>query len=335
MKFVIYSRVTNSYGVSVIIDNIIAACRRRNINCRQITSLDEAKNDEIIMPYGLLETVEMIREKHCPKVSFLIDAISLGAKNKFINYTKVGHCFHRDYITSLAKYIKWRGLEKQVVKKVKSIVLVSELDGNYLREMNPIVNIIICRNGANSVQNIGHTESDKLRLGILSSWSSRQSYEENNWFIRKYFVNLSKTHPNVELVVAGRGAFIHRLEGIPQVRVLGEIKDLEEFFREIDIFVGANLKGCGILNRCLDAFSYGVPVIGYKESFSGFGYMKDSFVSFSNYKEFENVVEAIRYDLKRRKWITENATNYLCQYNNWQHNYDKLIKDIIKIYNSQ
>ena len=287
--------------------------------------------EEIVIPYGLLETIEMINMKYNHPISLLIDVISIGAWNKLCWYTRVGHIFHRDYIYTFLHFLKWQRLDKIVSKEVANIVLVSDYDGDYLKQFNRNVNIFVCRNGALKPSVKPHVPSDKVRMGILSSWSSVGAYEENNWFIRKYFLRYAKKNPNIELVVAGRGVFIEKLRGLPNVKVLGEVVDLADFFCNIDLFIAPNPKGCGILNRCLDAFAYKVPVVGHKNAFSGFGYMKDSYIPFEGYEQFVAAIEKLKNDTTLKQQLVSNASETIEKYNNWDCNIGILLDQLKEI----
>lgn len=207
-------------------------------------------------------------------------------------------------------------------------MVVSARDGEYLKKFNRNLNVLVCPNGVNKVILKQNVPSEKFRLGILSSWADENTYEENNWFIRKYYDRYAKTNPNIELIIAGRGKMAKRLVGLPQVTVMGEIKDLADFFACIDVFVAANPKGCGILNRCLDAFVYRVPVIGCKGAFSGFGYMKNSFLSFNTYHEFVEAAERLKKDKNLRKQLVSNASKEIEVHNDWDRNLGGLIDKI-------
>ena len=194
MKIAIYTQPTDSYGILVIVENLIRVGMLNGIQCRHIVSLDSAGKDETVIPYGPLETAEMIDKGMIPVVSLLVDAISLGAQNKLIHYVKVGHVWHKDFIGTFLRYIKWYFLDKRIAKSLKNIMLVSKIDGDYLKQFNKDLNILVCPNGYSDVTIKPHTESKKLRLGILSSWATENTFEENNWFVSKYFKRYAKIY---------------------------------------------------------------------------------------------------------------------------------------------
>lgn len=328
MHIAIYTRPTNSYGVLVIVDNIIKVGLQRDIVCRHITSLADAKEDEVVLPYGTLETVEMIKAGKTPILSLLVDAISLGVSNKFRVYTKTLQIWNKDYIYSLLRIFKWGYLDRRIAKTVKNVMVVSETDGNYMKKMNKGLNVIVCPNGIAESAPRPHVPSNKLRLGILSSWNSIGSYQENNWFLRSYYPRFAKQNPDVELVIAGRGVYVERLRDLPQVHVMGEVENLSDFFSNIDYFLSVNPKGCGILNRCLDAFVHKVPVIGHMGSLTGFTYMKDAYLSFNNYNEFVLAINRLSNEEGLGARLVDNAYREVQSHNNWDKNIGYLLDQI-------
>ena len=332
MKIAIYSRDSSNYGILVIIEQLIRSCNKYGVECRQICSLTEGNHDETIIPYGVLEAMEMLKHKGNVPMAFLIDAISLGAWNKFVVYTKTGYIFHKDYIKTLLQFFRWYYYDSYVAKHVKNIMLVSECDGNYLKKIKSDSNIIVCPNGVINNAHIKEKQpSQNLRMGILSSFLSPTAIYENGWFIYKYFRKYAKENPNVELVLAGRGKYIEVFANEPNVRILGEVDDLADFFKEIDVFIGANAKGCGILNRVLDAFTYQVPVIGHKNAFTGFGDMHESFLPFENYKSFTTVIDKLMNGEINSEEMVVNASLQIERYYNWDKNYNKLVETILNI----
>ena len=141
---------------------------------------------------------------------------------------------------------------------------------------------------------------------------------------------LHSKHTNTVLKLAGRGRKINRFQNQEGIEVLGEVKDLADFFANIDVFISSNPKGCGILNRVLDAFMYKVPVLGHVASFSGFPSSDGICYKFNNYCTFESALEYIttnRTDAWKR---VEKAIEYTKENNNWERNYQELVEKLMK-----
>lgn len=319
-----------SNGVAVIVDNILKYCSAMNIAIRYVGSLENISHAETIIPYGPKESKELINAGYDTVCCLLVDAISLGYLNKIKHYLNVGHFFHKDFLYSIYAFLRYFFYEKQIVKKYKNIVLVSQADIDYLQGEKDKKKFICLRNGLNVPKIVSEkTKSDLFRIGILSAWDSFQSNEENRWFLKKYVPKYIRNHPNVEFVLAGRGAKIQEYVSIPGVKVVGEVESLDTFFSNIDILLSPNPKGCGILNRVLDAIAYKTPVIGHTGSFSGFKGMEKGFLTFNDYNSFCETVEKIK-NKNLQKALVFEACKFAQEYLNWEKNYIEFINQYIK-----
>lgn len=330
-KIKIYSPYSGSYGISVIVDKLVDVFNKEGLSCEVINTLDGQAKDTLIIPYASDPAVEMIQKGFRTDISFFTDAYSLGYKNKVFFSLKRLSVFNYDFIRSVGLYFIERIGERRVTSHFKNIVLVSDHDIKYLQENNKFCPNYFCLpNGAPDPLVLPKTPADKIRLGILSSWGHQSTAAENGWFVTDYFKRYAKSHNNVELILAGRGKFIEKYKGIEGVRVMGEVNDLNEFFSQTDMFIAVNPKGCGILNRVLDAFAYKTFVLGHEASFTGFKYMKNCYMQFTNYASFERTLDyAIGHPEIRTQFI-ENATEAINMYNNWDVNIKKFINEVVR-----
>ena len=115
------------------------------------------------------------------------------------------------------------------------------------------------------------------------------------------------------------------------MKYIGEVDSLDDFFKDIDIFISACPKGCGILNRVLDAFSYKTIVLGHEKSFSGFRDLKDCYLEFNDYSSFENRMDYIINNPKEIEGMIENAFNEIQKKFDWNKNYNHLIDYIEEV----
>ena len=320
-----------SYGVTVIVDNIASVFNKNGVKAEVIYKLEGLPKDAFIIPYGIDIALEMINKGYKTDTVFMADAFTLGYIEKIKFYLKHLNIFHYDFFYCFYCLLRDYRIETKVVKNFKNIILVSETDINYLKKRALAETTFFCMpNGANFCHVEPKTKSDIVRLGILSNWWHTTLAEENAWFINDYFQKYAGTHKNVKLYLAGRGSYIEQFRKIPGVVIMGEIGDLNDFFKNIDIFITANPKGCGILNRVLDAFAYKTCVLGNKNSFTGFRYMKDSFVEFDDYRSFEIALNELSNNSERREQLVQNAYAEITEHNNWEKNIIKLLSFIQK-----
>jgi hypothetical protein len=320
---------TNSFGVNVIIDKFVEICLSENISCKYINNLDGIKTSEMVIPYGIDCAIELINKGYKTEVCFMVDAVTLGYLNKIKFYLRNKMVFQYDFFRSIYVYLDDMHKVRKVLKHYERIMLVSQTDIDYLKRISPQNTKFLCvPNGVQLVECSPKTESNKLRLGILSSWNEKVSFIENDWFIRKIYKKFFAEHPDTVLYIAGRGVYGEIYKNMPGIQYMGEVEDLNDFFKNIDIFIAANPKGCGILNRTLDSFRYKTIVLGYEQSFSGFTYMKESYLSFKDYNSFENRIAFIQGNPNDVDHIIDNAYIAILNYNNWQKNYLDLISKL-------
>jgi len=317
-------------GVTVIVNNLIKYCSDMDVDICHTASLKNLSYIDTIIPYGVKESKELINAGYNTVCCLLVDAISLGYLNKIKHYLRVGHFFHKDFLYSIYGYLRYSFYEKQIVKRYQKVVLVSQTDIDYLRGGEDKNKFICLRNGLNIPQIVSKkATSDMFRIGILSVWDSFQSNEENRWFLKKYVPKYVKNHPDVEFILAGRGSRIHEYTSVPGVKVIGEVDSLDTFFSNIDVLLSPNPKGCGILNRVLDAIAYKTPVIGHTGSFSGFKGMEKGFLSFDDYDSFCMVVEKIKNKDLQASLVSESYKFALENFN-WEKNYKEFIDQYVK-----
>lgn len=319
-----------SYGISVIVNNLLKFSNSLGVMMDCVDSLDGISKDDAVVPYGPKESKELIDFGYNTNCCLLIDAISLGYLNKIKHYIKSRHVFHKDFLYSIYGYIRYSAYEKKIVKKYNKIILVSQTDIDYLQNKNNKDKFICLKNGINIPQIVSKkSKSEKFRIGILSSWASFQSNEENRWILKKYVPKYIATHSNVEFILAGRGKWIHEYSSIPGVKVVGEINSLDDFFSNVDVFLSSNPKGCGVLNRILDAIAYKTPIIGHEKSFSGFRGMEKGFVSFADYNSFCKAIDKVKEKDVQASLVSE-AYKFAHDNFDWKTNYDNFIIQYIK-----
>lgn len=320
-----------SYGVSIITNKLVQILKEKGFDAKEVYSLENLPKDAFIIPYGIDLAVDMINKGFNTDVVFLADAFTLGYRNKIEFYLKQCNIFHYDFFYSIYCLLRDYRIESNVLRNFKRIALVSEVDIKYFKKRSrPNTEFFCVPNGANFAEVEPKVFDDHIRLGILSSWWHTTLAEENDWFIRDYFSKYIRKHPNVILYLAGKGSYINQYRGLPNVRIMGEVPTLNDFFKHIDIFVVPNPKGCGILNRVLDAFAYKTCVIGHKNAFSGFTYMKDCYLDFDNYSSFETKLNDLVDSKEVRKKLAQNAFTSIIENNQWDKNLSNFISSVIR-----
>lgn len=339
MKIYIYC-TQNAHGIKIIIDNLKKAFIRKGIECEHISSLRDIEKCEIIIPYGVKDSLKLLKNDYNADVVFAADAITLGFKNKILHYIKFKRIWSYDFWYSIYGYLRYYIEEKKMLKNYKKIILVSMRDIDYLHETyhSPIEKFIYATNGIDRVDKLKkHKRQHRLSLGILATWYSSQIIEESKWFIEEIYIPYVKSKKNkeIELILAGRGPKIKQFEGLKNIKVIGEVDSLGDFFSQIDVMISSNPKGCGILNRVLDSFAHRVPVCGVSESFSGFSEAEGCYMTFSNLNDFSSLIEIITDDEHFTRKVADRAYLYIKRKHDWIQIYDDLVEKLLDHYKKE
>ena len=85
MNYYVYN-TQKANGVKVIVQNLIKGFERRGITCQEVKSLANCNKNDIVIPFGVKESMEVYKKGFNPSLALLVDAISLGYKNKIKFY---------------------------------------------------------------------------------------------------------------------------------------------------------------------------------------------------------------------------------------------------------
>ena len=176
-----------------------------------------------------------------------------------------------------------------------------------------------------------YDKTKSLKLGIIAHWMF-VSIDETRWFIDDVFKKLRSIYPGMELIIAGRGdekmaRHYFRGEG---VRFIGEVESLDDFFNNINIYVATVPKGCGVLNKLLDAFSYRVFSIGVEASFSAFTELKEGYLMCDTIEDYVNAIQMYRDNQEQIHRMVENAYEYISQFHTDEEKNYKEVIDVIE-----
>lgn len=332
----LYSHELTSPGIRVIVDNIKKNLLKRGIECRLTNSSLEFSACDFVIPYGPKESYEIMKLGHSKTLSLLIDYYSLGCRNKIKFYLKHGKIFYKDFLYSIYGYLKYHPIEMKVARAYKHVALVSQNDINQLKKDAPKSNCVLIRNGVNHNRSTAPKikDLDKIVLGIISNWQF-VSIDETRWFIEDILPKITKVYPNAILRIAGRGDTDRARKNFskyPNIEFVGPVDSLDDFFNNLDIYVATVPKGCGILNKVLDAFSYKVFTIGVKESFSGIDGLENGYKECTNANDYIKAIDLYLNDKNMVDQIVNNAYNHILKYHNFDDNYDEIVELIIALY---
>jgi glycosyltransferase involved in cell wall biosynthesis len=107
-------------------------------------------------------------------------------------------------------------------------------------------------------------KSDLPRLLFVGNYRHPPNREAVSHFAMEILPRIHKVIPHVQFCVVGANADLldrRTLSRIPQVKVVGYVKDVRDHYQEADVFVAPILSGNGMRVKLLEAFSMGMAVV--------------------------------------------------------------------------
>ncbi|MDY5024538.1 MAG: glycosyltransferase [Candidatus Egerieousia sp.] len=332
-KVYFYTRNTNSPGVTIILNSIVRSLLPYGIEGHIIDNIDNISRNELVIPYGTYECYELLKTSHSKELALLVDYYSYGCLNKIFFYLKRLKLNYKDFYYSIISYLRYGFKDLKVAKSYAKVMMVSLSDIQKLTKKTNNSTYLLCKNCVKiQERDFRPYNGTPIKLGIIAHWTFI-SVDETRWFIDDVFSKLRLHYPNIELVIAGRGnaKIAERYFNKDGVKFIGEVSRLDDFFDNIDIYVATVPKGCGILNKLLDAFSYKVFSIGIKPSFSAFSDLRNGYLICETIKEYENAIWIYMNKPDEVQRIVNNAYNYVLEFHtDEEKNYESIVKTIVR-----
>ena len=319
-----------SPGIKVIIEHLKIAFAKKGI----VVHLTDNNCDEnkIYIPYGPKESYQLAKLKRKVLFSLMVDYFSLGCKNKALFLLK-NRIFTIEIVRCFLQFLLYYYRENTILRYYKKIFLVSKNDIIKLSKRSTNNEFFWVPNGFDtSSSRYVKKKSSRIRLGVLSNWTPG-ALAECSWFIDKYLPAINNQIPNIDFYVAGRcknKKVESYLKGNPNIIYVGWVEDLSDFFSNVDIYVATVSRGCGILNKVLDAFAHKTLVIGHPNSFTGFWGLDNGYIECLSINDYIRAIQLFDNNKDEVEQIIENAYNYILKTNNWDKNYDDFVDKILQ-----
>lgn len=323
----VHSKLLMAHGVQVIVQQIERKIKEATV----VNSLKDVPKGAIVIPYGVLESVELIKKKKdYPLVlSMLVDAYSLGESSKLVCFWNKPYIAFSQKLRGALKYVKFTLYEWLILRYYNHVVLVSWGDKyyysrklstrRYAEKITVIPNGIIPWEGNRIYR---RKNNHKLIIGCLSPWDE-SAFATLQLFLNEIWAKLN-TRNNLKLIIAGRYLTEDKknyILGFENIEVMGEVKDLSEFYDAIDVSLLTMVKRCGIINRLLDAFSYQVPVLTRPQSLLAFKEKLDCCYVYNDVNTFERMVANILNNPLMVQKKVNDARDVILRNNDWEKNY--------------
>jgi len=231
------------------------------------------------------------------------------------------------YLRHLAVTLK--NYEEQVVTLVDGVAAITPTDEKYFRKLQPVCSTIpFGVNPENYPLHAGQVEYPSLFS--LGSMNWIPNVEGIKWFLLNVWPDIHEHFPDLKYYLAGREmpAWMRKLN-LPNVVVLGEIKDASEFISSKAVMIVPLFSGSGIRIKIIEGMAAGKTIISTSLGAEGIGYTNHENILIANAPcEFFDMISLSVADKRLFEKIGKQAraliqTHYLPQ---------KLIQNLLGFY---
>lgn len=204
-------------------------------------------------------------KKEIKAIAYLADSMELNAKS-IIKHSSSLKIKTKELIKSMLYHYR----EKKNLSYFNSVIYVSYVDAEYAKKIHQNAKSLIkvIPQGMSVPQNRIHyrTDNDNIVLGMLTGFSN-DSFQNNVIpFITEIFPILYKRFSSIKLIIAGKGASEAQrkvMDTVEGCSYIGFVPKLSDFYGKINASIITVKKDCGLVNRILESWAYGVPVISF------------------------------------------------------------------------
>lgn len=251
-------------------NEFVLAARRANI---EVDVIPEKRRFDLSVIPALRTAIEHrqpdLITTHSVKSHFLLWRSGLSKKYPWL-------AFHHGYTTTDRKMRLYNRLDRWSLPKADRVVTVCHAFAHNLSAITniPVDRILVQHNAVRPKQAASADSVQTLRekLGLAADERvilsvGRLSQEKAHADLIAAFAQLSKTNPNLKLVIAGDGPERSPLESLSRqigdgerIVFAGQVSDVQPFYGLADIFVLPSHRE-GSPNALLEAMAAGVPVV--------------------------------------------------------------------------
>jgi len=232
------------------------------------------------------------------------------------------------YLNHLSKTLK--NYEKGILNNYDGIVPISEKDAGFFKEISdtPVMPISFGINPKST--EVTYNKPVENALFHIGSMNWIPNEEGIRWFLDNAWPLISEENPSLKVYLAGREMpqWLSKLK-VPNVEVVGEVPDAQEFIQSKSISIAPLFSGSGIRIKIIESMAMGKAVISTKIGAEGIHYTDGKNILIANTaEEFSKAATFLYENPEKSKEIGENARKLILE----KHNNEKIIQNLISFY---
>lgn len=126
-----------------------------------------------------------------------------------------------------------------------------------------------------SAEEFDFNSLDNKRVLLFVGSLYQPNIDGLDWFVKEVYGKISETFI---LMVIGRGleTLREKYKNIPGMVIVGAVSDLAPYYNHADVVIAPIFDGGGMKQKTAEAFAYGKPFVGTRESLQGYEQAVDS-----------------------------------------------------------
>jgi sugar transferase (PEP-CTERM/EpsH1 system associated) len=214
--------------------------------------------------------VPYLRMDELREVPSVVDLVDLDSQ-KWLDYAGQGRgpsaWFYR------AEGRRLRRLERSLPGWARAVTFVSEAEARLFRELGAGGTVRAITNGVDLDYFRPGGPADGYRCAFVGALDYRPNVEGIGWFCREVWPVVIRRLPGAELAIVGRrpAPAVRRLDGLPGVRVVGQVPDVRPELGRAAVAVVPLRIARGVQNKVLEALAMGKAVVASPEALEGLG----------------------------------------------------------------
>ncbi len=210
----------------------------------------------------------------------------------------------------ISGFIKWRLVrvyEARLCRKVRSVVALSAVDRDYLRQRLKVDRPGLAQSGVDvdffrSEANIHERPNSLIFVGFFKHPPNVQGM---SYFLREIWPGLLEVIPEATVTIVGRFAPPHLLahSNKDQVVFLEKVKDLRPLLSSRAVFVAPIISGAGLRGKLLEAMAMSRAIVATRLCLEGYPFHHDQelMIADTSAEFLQYTVELLRDPCKRRR----------------------------------
>lgn len=225
--------------------------------------------------------------------------------------------------------LKFKRLEKRLLRTAKAVVAVSAADADRLRALEPSRSIDIRPNGVD-ISYFGfvdHSEPRGSNVVMTGTLGYYPNLDAGLWVVNEILPKVRSRLPQAGVTLVGGGvtAELNRYDR-PRagVRIVGQVPDVRPFLAEADVFIMPIRVGSGTRLKALEALASGLPVVATRLAVEGLGLVERDLVLLGETsEELAAAVERAINDRRLRSRLVVEGRRYVVECFDW----DRIVDD--------